>query len=637
MDDPNLAYWIEKDKTEAVTWYYKGQNKEGTAIDDTGFMEIDEYEDAEFITVWAESKLSPDKSPEVQIYITTGEIDSVKISLLDGGSSVTYNTITGGETQFIIRAEIIGEGNIGFDALFEVQSALSGGGRPLHELTQVRTLPREQYSEGNKADETITEALFTSVRTETNDELQIIARAQANPAEFSEDPLYITLTGTTSYQSNDWRMIRMGLDHVIAIGANDDKLYTWGSNHAGQLGYSDGDKQNNAERKNYDRPKEVELANAKLGNDDFWYQLTGGLAHTMALTEKGKLYAWGAILYALPGVTVPGYDSNDPREADKMRPYNGVEEITQRDGSPWVAISAGHSTSFAINEKGDLYGWGIGAGGRLGNGSSDVAVREPVKIEHSKNDEYYKTIAWVKVAAGHNTAYGIKKDGTLWGWGSNENYALGIPGGGIYETPTQITAIDLKGAAWRQVVSGDAYAVGLDTRGNLWTWGDTSHGRGAKNINKTPAIGWDFAVHGAQFPDEDLGTAFALLGAHGSGAAMAISNTGRLMLFGANGYGQLGNIAPGTPPGPSNHYNPQELKYGRNIWWMPHPMTDVENGTSGSGDENRWASIVNGGSTSLAIQRDGTLWAWGDSKWGQAGVGLSGKTQYQIKPIKVTK
>ena len=50
------------------------------------------------------------------------------------------------------------------------------------------------------------------------------------------------------------------------------------------------------------------------------------------------------------------------------------------------------------------------------------------------------------------------------------------------------------------------------------------------------------------------------------------------------------------------------------------------------GLETDWINISAGGNHSLAIKKNGTLWAWGQNDWGQLGIG---STIDQILPTQV--
>ena len=50
------------------------------------------------------------------------------------------------------------------------------------------------------------------------------------------------------------------------------------------------------------------------------------------------------------------------------------------------------------------------------------------------------------------------------------------------------------------------------------------------------------------------------------------------------------------------------------------------------GEETNWVNIAVGGSTTLALKSDGTIWAWGENIYGQLGDGS--KVREQASPVR---
>lgn len=77
---------------------------------------------------------------------------------------------------------------------------------------------------------------------------------------------------------------------------------------------------------------------------------------------------------------------------------------------------------------------------------------------------------WVFIACGLNHSFGIKSNGTLWGWGQNDKGQLGDGTQIMRIVPTQIgTDTD-----WVSVSAGYAHSIGLKSNGAVYTWGDDS-------------------------------------------------------------------------------------------------------------------------------------------------------------------
>lgn len=90
--------------------------------------------------------------------------------------------------------------------------------------------------------------------------------------------------------------------------------------------------------------------------------------------------------------------------------------------------------------------------------------------------------------------------------------------------------------------------------------------------------------------------------AAGNSHVLALLEDGSLWAWGNNGNGQLGE-----------GYNPNDSKLL--IYAHPSPIR--------VGSDTDWAAIAVGNVHSLALKKDGSLWAWGDNKYGQLGDGTN--------------
>ena len=82
----------------------------------------------------------------------------------------------------------------------------------------------------------------------------------------------------------------------------------------------------------------------------------------------------------------------------------------------WAGVSASVYRSFAINEKGELYGWGDNEYGQLGDGTTENRDT-PTRIGTAFD--------WAHIAAGANHSLAITTQGELYAWGYNISGRLG--------------------------------------------------------------------------------------------------------------------------------------------------------------------------------------------------------------------
>jgi alpha-tubulin suppressor-like RCC1 family protein len=96
----------------------------------------------------------------------------------------------------------------------------------------------------------------------------------------------------------------------------------------------------------------------------------------------------------------------------------------------------------------------------------------------------------------------------------------------------------------------------------------------------------------------------------GDGHAVALFTDGRILCWGRNEFGQSG---PGPP---------------RKDWL--NPLVKMPKGTN-------WTQIATGDNHTLALQADGSLWAWGRNDFGQLGIGIfdphSASRMPTIRPV----
>lgn len=195
---------------------------------------------------------------------------------------------------------------------------------------------------------------------------------------------------------------------------------------------------------------------------------------------------------------------------------------------------------------------------------------------------------WRIVSAGENFSLGIKMDGTLWGWGQNNN-KLGLGLGNLVDQnlPIQIgTAND-----WATVSAGNVHSLAVKTNGTLWSWGNGQFGQLGNGLfnSATPNV-------------TQVGTATDWLSVSaGNRFSLAIKTTGTLWAWGLNNVGQLGI---------SNTIN-QSLP--------------VQVGVA-----SNWLKIDAGNQHSLAIDATGFVYGWGDNTFGQFGNGTNTSSLFPI-------
>ncbi|WP_346236099.1 RCC1-like domain-containing protein [Niabella insulamsoli] len=242
----------------------------------------------------------------------------------------------------------------------------------------------------------------------------------------------------------------------------------------------------------------------------------------------------------------------------------------------FVAFYTGTSyQSFGLKADGSLWGWGSNAHYTLGDGTK-INKNVPTAIVPG---------TWKAVAAASYHTLAIQSNGTLWAWGSNNYGELGDGTRVNKHFPIQIGT-----DTWKAVAGGGRHSVGIKTDGTLWAWGHNSHsqlGDGTTEARYTPVqVGtdadWRFI-------------------ASGDNHNMAIKADSTLWVWGHNNYGQLGDFS------------------------ITDRATPIQVGS------DKWIAVDGGQSHTAAIKADGTLWAWGLNSNGQLGDNARGGKHYPVK------
>ena len=281
----------------------------------------------------------------------------------------------------------------------------------------------------------------------------------------------------------------------------------------------------------------------------------------------------------------------------------------------------------------ELYGWGSNANGRLGDGTV-VDRSSPVQIGASTT--------WSSVSSGTGSgAHAIKLDGTLWGWGANNNGQVGDNTGVSRSSPVQIGAL----TNWYQVSSGFCVAA-IKTDGTLWTWGLNFYGslginQGALSYNSSPV------QVGAL-------TTWAQVSANFGSRMAAIKTDGTLWAWGRNNNGQVGDGTTVHRSSPVqvgaltnwsyvsvSGYHTHATKTDGTFWsWGvagqgrlgDNQALSARSSPIQIGSLTNWDKPACGNRHTIAQKTDGTLWGWGENTYGRIG---DGTTANRSSPVQI--
>ena len=206
-------------------------------------------------------------------------------------------------------------------------------------------------------------------------------------------------------------MVSCGYRHTAVI-KTDGSLWLFGDNSYGQIGNDYGGNDVSL----YDDAKEYPIQTVPIEvMHDVAFVNCGG-SYTAAIKKDGSLWMWGRNQYGQIG---NGEECRVPsmvnRSADVHVPQMIMEDV--------AVVDCGRAHTAAIKKDGSLWTWGLNMYGCLGVGSTSARMNDgynscvPVKVMEDM----------VAVSCNFDLTAAIKKDGSLWMCGRNENNRLICP------------------------------------------------------------------------------------------------------------------------------------------------------------------------------------------------------------------
>ncbi len=283
-----------------------------------------------------------------------------------------------------------------------------------------------------------------------------------------------------------------GGEHSLAIGS-DGKLYAFGSNSEGQLG--------NGTIITSHTPVVVSMPAGVTAT-----AVAAGENHSVALGSNGSVYDWGDNSFGELG---NGTTNNSSTPVKVTLPAGVVPK----------AVAAGQFMTEALDTAGNVYAWGDGAMGELGDGKV-INEESPIQVNVS---------GVTAIAAGgyHSLVISL---GSVFAYGYGGFGQLG--NGGTGNASTRVKASLPNGVTATAVAAGLYHSMAVGNNGKLYSWGDNENGQlgnGTLTNSSTPVV--------VSMPAGVTPTAIAG-GAHHS---FAIGSNGNLYGWGYNGLGELGN------------------------------------------------------------------------------------------------
>ena len=292
---------------------------------------------------------------------------------------------------------------------------------------------------------------------------------------------------------------------------------------------------------------------------------------TFVLTVKehaGQVLAWGDNVYGEIGNQTMTGPVTSPV------PSYGMTDVVQ--------VVGGSYATYALRADGTVYSWGSNTDGALGMGTSTGTVTKPEQIPGLSGI--------VALAAGEDTAYALKTDGTVVGWGYNVDGEVGD--GTTVERDAPVAVVGLSGVTALSAGWINGYALRSD--GSLWSWGSNTYG----------GLGVGSGVMLSASPAPVLGLSGVTAVSSKVYDSYALLSDGTVRAWGSNSAGEAGDTTTTQRP-------------------TPVPVL----GLTGVRE------IAAGDYCGYAVLTDGTVRAWGQNDDGELG---DSSTTTRLSPVTVT-
>lgn len=344
----------------------------------------------------------------------------------------------------------------------------------------------------------------------------------------------------------------------------------------------------------------------------------------VALPPGVSLSADGVLSGALdtPGIYQVSFTVAGTSPATSARSGSVLLNAKSESGS----LAAGGQSGCEVRADGTAWCWGRNDFGQVGDGTTTL---RPAATQVLGAD-------WSRIATGGSTTCGIQRNGTLWCWGLNNFGQLGGADKAGSATPRQVGT----STGWREVSVAWSHACATQVDGTLWCWGQNIRGQLGNGKTASRSTGPVRVVGTQQWASVTAG------GWHTCGTAA----DGSAWCWGENTFGQVGDgtttlrVRPQRVLGEGS-WTQLSAAWGRTCGvlvdgglrcWGDNATGALGDGTYQdrstpvgiAGGNNSWAQVATGASTTCASERNGSVWCWGDNRYGQAGpaAGASGNT-----------
>ena len=346
------------------------------------------------------------------------------------------------------------------------------------------------------------------------------------------------------------------------IYTKDIYIYAWGKNKYGELGI------NNARTSLF--PSPVSSLKLSLIN-----QVASGGRNSMILTTDGQLLVCGSNIFNLLASNAKIQNNEVYQKVFKSIKFFEENEEKIKE----IAVAEFHS--LALNENGEIYGWGGNLYNKLGQTNGLCGLPSKIFIKRKI----------VSIACGDYHSCALSENGVLYTWGGGgESYNKGQCGQGSkkdVESPKKVEFFTKKGLHVVKVACGGYHTIVMDEKNELYGFGKGVFGQCGYGQNEDTDI-----PKKINFNDKNLNKIIDIK--CGGEHSLFLSDNGKVYSCGHGYFGQLG------------------LGNNKNVK-SPILVNSLSN--------KNIIEIAAGWSHSLALTDSGFVYSAGCGKFGELGLG----------------
>lgn len=322
-----------------------------------------------------------------------------------------------------------------------------------------------------------------------------------------------------------WKATSVGKGSSCGI-KSDDTLWCWGQNTSGQLG---------------DNTTTNRWNVTAVSGGGTWKSISMGAGYACGIKSDNTAWCWGSNYAGATGQNTTTGTTPIPTQ------------ITG--GGSWKILETGDDDirphTCGIKSDDTLWCWGSNSDGRTGLNTMAGNTLLPTQVTGGGT--------WKSLSIAGRQFYGftcaIKSDDTLWCWGDNDIFTQLGDGTSVDKSvPTQVSG----GGTWKQVGASETFACAVKMDNSAWCWGTGFYnvptavtGGGSWRMwsgnlgikTDRSAHTWDFMTPPTPVTGGVVWDSVSTTQSHQCG----LTNTGNLLCWGSNNYGQLTETNVSSP------------------------------------------------------------------------------------------